>query len=86
MIRVRKLTPTEAHGQALKDIKEVILKHKHLSAMELLALASQVVGNLIAFQDQTKVSMDMAMRVVEGNIAEGNLAAIEGMMNPMGNA
>lgn len=47
-----------------------------LDGQEMLALVSQLVGNLIAVQDQRKLTPDMAMTLVAKNIEIGNLEAI----------
>lgn len=76
----RTTVPASVHLVAMADLKGVIAKHPQLSAMELLALASQMVGNLIALQDQTKVTPDMAMLVVRENIEIGNATAIQTLL------
>lgn len=50
---------------------------KELAAVELLAIASNMVGKLIALQDQRHMSKDRAMRIVAENIQLGNLQIIE---------
>src|SRR3546814_20280488 len=51
-----------------------LARYRHLSAAELLAVASQLVGNLIALQDQTRHSADVVMELVARNIELGNRA------------
>jgi hypothetical protein len=78
--------PQPKHLDFMNDLKAALGRHAHLSPPEMLAIASQFVGNLIALQDQTTMSPDRAMQIVAGNIAIGNQAAIEGLMPPAGSA
>ena len=56
---------------------ELLDKHAgKLDASEMLALASHAVGQLIAFQDQRKMTPDLAMAVVSRNIEQGNREAM----------
>lgn len=68
--------PTDAHEALFEDMKALMAKHSHLDGIEMLAVASQFVGALIAFQDQTKYSSAQAMDVVSVNIEAGNRMAI----------
>ncbi len=83
---MKTVQPTPELIAAMNDMKAVIGRHQHLSASAMLAVASQFVGNLIALQDQTKVSPAMAMDLVARNIEIGNAAAIEGVMKSEGSA
>lgn len=70
----------------MDDLKATLGRHTSLDATEILAVASQFVGNLIALQDQRKVTPDMAMELVAKNIERGNAAAIDGLFSAGGNA
>jgi hypothetical protein len=61
----------------VNDLKAAIGRHQHLSAQEMLAGASQLVGNLIALQDQNTMTSSDAMHMVEVNIQIGNEEAIK---------
>lgn len=76
-MRISKSLPSAAHQEFMADIKAAMAKHPDLSAMEMLALASQLVGNLVALQDQRAMTPAQAMEVVAQNIEEGNKVAIE---------
>ena len=69
--------PSADHLAFMDDAKALLRKFEHLDAMQLLAIASQLVGNLIALQDQTKVTSDMALEVVFQNVEIGNATVIE---------
>lgn len=78
---------TNAQHLALKaDIAAILKKYEHLPNIEILAVASQIVGILIAHQDQEKVTPASAMRTVSANIEVGNQSAFEALSNPMGRA
>lgn len=78
--------PTPELIAFMDDLKAAIGRHTHLSAMQMLAVASQFVGNLIALQDQQKVTATMALDLVEQNIQIGNAGAIEDLLNTRGSA
>lgn len=66
----------------IEDLKRVIGRHESLTALEMLAGASQLVGMLVALQDQTKVTPEEAIRVVEANLEEGNLQGVRAAVPP----
>ncbi|MEL7526282.1 MAG: hypothetical protein AAFN16_10955 [Pseudomonadota bacterium] len=69
--------PKDKHFMLRQELVSVLCRHQEtLCAAELLAVSSQLVGNLIALQDETRMSPDLAMEIVLQNIEEGNRAAI----------
>ena len=61
------------HEIAYEDLCKLVNKHANqLTALELLAIASNMLGKLVALQDQRTVSPEMAMDVVAKNIEVGN--------------
>lgn len=80
------LEPTVAHIALMTDLKEAIGKHPNLTAMDFLAITSQLVGNLVALQDQTKVTPEEAMEMVVLNIETGNAMAIASFQKSEGTA
>jgi hypothetical protein len=83
---MRTTPPTAEVIAFVNDLKAVIGRHTNLSAQEMLAGASQLVGNLIGLQDQRTMTPDMAMEVVAANIETGNETVIEGLMDTKGAA
>lgn len=77
---------TGAHFELKNDISDVLRKYEHLSAIEILAVASQIVGMIIANQDARTISPAYAMKVVELNIELGNQIAVQPLSNPAGRA
>jgi len=62
--------------EALRDhVIEAIEKHR-LTEMEALALASQLVGMMLASQDPTSISKEEAILLVRCNIEYGNHSTI----------
>jgi len=78
-------TPNDHHRQFRDELTAVLRKHaSRLSAMEMLALAAHLVGQLIAMQDQRSLTPAMALKLVSDNIEQGNREAIG--LNPEGRA
>lgn len=61
----------------LKTVCIEELKTDTLTAPEVLALSAQLVGMLIALQDQRRFTHDIVMSMIANNIEIGNAAAIE---------
>lgn len=76
------LPNTDTRHLAFKaDVDALLRKHgASCSALELLALCSQIVGMLVAFQDQRTCTPEAVMRLVNGNIGIGNQIAIDGLL------
>lgn len=83
----RIILPTIDHAELKTDIDALMKKHadRGLSAMEILAIASQVVGMLIALQDQRNVTRELAMETVIANLEAGNQRVLEMVRNTQGN-
>jgi hypothetical protein len=81
------INPSPAHIAYMDDLKAALAKHQHLSPQEMLAIASQFVGNLTAMQDQRRYSAGQIMEMVGKNIEIGNAEAIQSLLgNPEGRA
>lgn len=68
--------PTPRHQEFRNDLIAVIRKYQDLRPDEMLAIASYFVGQLVALQDQRKLTPAMAMEIVGANIEHGNQHAI----------
>lgn len=65
------------HEVAYQDLAKLLQKHiANVSALELLAIASNLVGKLVAMQDQRVISPKSAMELVAKNIEAGNEHAV----------
>jgi len=75
------------HETAYQDIAKLVGKHADkLTALELLAVAANFVGKLVAMQDQRSVTPKMAMTIVEKNMLLGNQQVIAMINETKGNA
>lgn len=64
------------HEVAFRDITDLMRKHSDkVDAVEMLAIAANVVGKLVALQDGRTITPDMAMEIVLRNIEIGNKQA-----------
>lgn len=72
----RVVTPNAAHIKFMDDLKAALAQNTDLNGQEMLAIASQFIGMLIAAQDRHTVSPAMAEAIVFKNIEIGNAAAV----------
>ena len=80
------IPPSPRHVVARDNIVKGLRDLEDLTPPELLAVAAQVVGQLVALQDQTKYTSAQVMDLVGRNIEEGNRSAIAEIMTPQGSA
>lgn len=75
------------HEAFYQDLAALLKKHAgHLSALEMLAVASNAVGKIVAMQDQRKYTPEAIMDIVAKNIEYGNQHAISELLNASGGA
>lgn len=68
---------TPEHEVAFADILALLSKHaENISSLEMLALASNVVGKLLAMQDQRTMTPQAGLELIMRNIEVGNQQAI----------
>lgn len=79
-------TAKPEHRVAFADLHALIAKHAELSAEEILAIAANMVGKLIALQDQRRLSPAAALEIVSRNIELGNQEAIAALAEIGGSA
>lgn len=73
------------HEVAYQDICKLVSKHADkLSAHELLAVAANMLGKLVAMQDQRVMSPALAMEIVAQNLEHGNKAVVDHLTNSKG--
>lgn len=66
------------HEVAYQDICALVNKHAgKLTPLELLAIGSNMIGKLVAMQDQRVTTPEMAMEVVSLNLQKGNQQVLE---------
>ena len=72
---------------AYQDIVALVRKHgEHLSAVEMLAIAANMLGKLCAMQDQRSLTPAMVMEIVAQNVEEGNRQAVANIQQSKGSA
>lgn len=76
-----KAFPTNEHHKALKaDLDALTAKYADkMTDAEVLAIISQVVGMVIALQDQRTMTPDQAMSIVAANIEVGNQLVVNNL-------
>ena len=75
------------HEVAFQDLCKLVSKHADkLSSLELLAVAANMVGKLVALQDQRTVTPAEAMEVVAKNLELGNQQVMKQLAATRGNA
>lgn len=84
MVATKGFTAQPEDEAFLKALKEQM--PPDMPAQRILAIVSQFVGQLIALQDQRRITPDMAMQIVSENIEIGNQAALLTLNDPQGSA
>jgi len=80
-------TVRSAHEVAYQDLATLLRKHAtDLSAIEMLAVAANMLGKLVAMQDQRTTTPEQAMEIVARNMALGNTQAVAELMKSEGAA
>lgn len=75
------------HEVAYQELNALIGKHAaQVSAVEMLAIAANVVGKIIALQDQRTMTPDKAMTIVAINIELGNQQVLDELQKSKGSA
>lgn len=77
---------TDRHIQYRNDVLSVMRNYEDLPPIEILCVLSQVVGSLIALQDQNKYTIDMVMKHVLANLELGNADVLDKLEATQGNA
>lgn len=80
-------TAAPEHEVAYQDIVALVRRHaEQLSSVEMLAIAANMLGKLLAYQDQRSLTPAAAMEIVIQNVEEGNRQAIAEVTNSKGRA
>lgn len=73
------------HEVAYQDLAKLIRKHADkVTSLELLAIGANMIGKLVALQDQRMVTPEKAMKVVADNIEAGNQQVIDELAKTTG--
>jgi hypothetical protein len=82
MPQTKGMQPTDEDRAFLTALKEQM--PPDMPVQRILAITAQFVGQLIALQDKSKITPDMAMQIVTENIVIGNQAALLTLGDPEG--
>jgi hypothetical protein len=75
------------HEVAFQELVQLVSKHADkITAVELLAVAANMLGKLVALQDQREFSPTMVMEIIAKNIEHGNKQALEQLSKTVGSA
>lgn len=75
------------HEVAYQDLCTLVSRHADkLSSAELLAIAANMLGKLIAMQDQRTMTSERAMAIVTRNIELGNRQVLQTLHATKGSA
>lgn len=74
---MKNVKPNAAQVKARQDLVAVLRLNDQLPPDELLAVVAYFVGQLLALQDERKISSDQAMDLIKRNIEAGNHDAIK---------
>jgi hypothetical protein len=81
-MKTKLVAPSEPVLAARTDVLATLKKHQEkLTAEEILAVMAHLVGQIIAFQDQHKITREAALSLVIANIEAGNAEAIASLYN-----
>lgn len=75
------------HEVAYQELAALLHRHaERLSGLELLAIVANMIGKMVAMQDQRTVTPEMAMEIVARNIEVGNQQVIDLLAKSEGSA
>jgi hypothetical protein len=75
------------HEALFAEILAIYAKYgADIPAIEILAIMCNIVGKLVALQDQRRYTPDQIMRLVAKNIEHGNAEALGGLSQTKGSA
>lgn len=74
------------HEVAYQELIALAAKHPDLPAPELLAIAANMVGKIVAMQDQRTMTKAQAMEIVARNLELGNAQVVEELLTSAGSA
>lgn len=86
MTKGMKIVAPKANHEAFRNALIAVFREHEttVSAQEMLAISSHFVGQLVALQDQRKVTPDQALRIVAANLGEGNRQVVRELMEKSG--
>ena len=84
---IRNILANPEHEVVFEELAALVNRHgAKMTGLEILAVAANMVGKIIALQDQRTVSVKFAMDLVLANIEAGNQEIFNQVGTPEGNA
>lgn len=74
------------HEVLYQDLVALLRKHGDVSAEEMLAIGANMLGKLLAYQDQRTMTRERGLDIIIQNIELGNQQAVEEVLNSKGRA
>lgn len=79
------VTAKPEHEVFYQELANLLKRHAdYLSALEMLAVAANMVGKIVAMQDQRTVTPEMAMQIVAHNVEAGNQQVLRSLTRESG--
>lgn len=85
--KTKRVEPSDKHKQFHKDFADYLKSYcdkNNISNLELLAIASYVVGQILALQDKNILTIEQAITIVNENIQSGNQFTMLQIMEAQG--
>lgn len=84
-MKATSIIPTPEMTRFRDDLASLLGKYTgHLQGDAMLAVAAFLTGQIVAFQDERKMTPEQAMRLVTANLQLGNDAAVADLMSASG--
>jgi len=81
------IKPGDEHEVIYQDLVALVGRHKDkVSAVEMLAIAANMIGKLAAMQDQRTLTAEQVIDIIIKNIEVGNQQIIDQVKNAKGSA
>ena len=79
-MKTKSVPATPEMKAAREAVLEALKPHQEkLDALEILALLAHTLGQVVAFQDQHKVTREMALEIIIANIEAGNAEVLDSL-------
>jgi hypothetical protein len=73
------------HEVLYQELIELVNRHaRHLSAAEILAVSANMVGKLLALQDQSSMTPHQGLELIGVNVEAGNRQAVDELRKTKG--
>ena len=81
------MLPQPEHKELYKDLCELLKKFSDkLTSEEVLAIAANMLGKIVALQDQRTMTREKALKIIIANLELGNQQVIAELSNTKGNS